>query len=66
MLAGVLVRNKEEGGDLKLAALNEIVTRVFRIIWFDQFFSIHDTREATVADFAPVSLFSFATPPLSP
>ena len=66
MLAGVLVRNREESGDLKLAALNERVTRVFRIIGFDQFFSIHDPRRAAVADFAPVSLFSFATPPLSP
>jgi len=52
-LAAVLVRNREEGGDLKLAALNERVTRVFRIIGFDQFFSIHDTLEAAVADFAP-------------
>jgi len=47
VLAGVLVRNREEGGDLKLAALNERVTRVFRIIGVDQFFSIYDPRRAT-------------------
>lgn len=50
-LAAVQVNNKEENGDLKLAGLNERVTRVFRIIGFDMFFSIHDTAEAAIADF---------------
>ena len=50
-LAAVQVKNREEGGDLKLAGLNERVTRVFRIIGFDMFFSIHDTAEAAIADF---------------
>jgi anti-anti-sigma factor len=51
-LAAVQVKNKEEGGDLKLGGLNERVTRVFRIIGFDMFFSIHDTAEAAIADFS--------------
>jgi anti-sigma B factor antagonist len=51
-LAAVLVKNREEGGDLKLAALNERVTRVFRIIGFDMFFSIHDTLEAAIDAFS--------------
>ena len=50
-LATVLVKNREEGGDLKLAGLNERVMREFRIIGFDQFFSIHDTLEAAIADY---------------
>jgi anti-anti-sigma factor len=50
-LATVLVKNREEGGDLKLAGLNERVMRVFRIIGFDQFFSIHDTLENAIADY---------------
>ena len=52
VLAAVLVKNREEGGDLKLAALNERVMRVFRIIGFDMFFSIHDTLEAAISDFS--------------
>ena len=52
MLAAVLVQNKDEGGDLKLAALNQRVMRVFRIIGFDLFFSIHDTLEDAVAAFS--------------
>ena len=52
VLAAVLVRNREEGGDLKLAALNERVMRVFRIIGFDILMSIHDTPEAAIADYS--------------
>ena len=50
-LADVLTKNKEEGGDLKLGALNPKVMRVLRIIGFDKFFSIYDTPEAAITDF---------------
>lgn len=50
-LADVLTKNKEAGGDLKLAALKPKVLRVLRIIGFDKFFSIYETAEAAVADF---------------
>jgi anti-sigma B factor antagonist len=49
-LADVLTKNKEEGGDLKLAAANHKVLRVLRIIGFDKFFSIYDTLDQAVAD----------------
>ena len=51
-LAAVQVRSKAEGGDMKLAALNTRVTRVFRIIGFDLLMSIHDTPEAAIAEFS--------------
>ena len=50
-LAAVLVKSRAEGGDMKLAALNERVTRVFNIIGFDVLMSIHATPEAAIADF---------------
>ena len=50
-LVDVLTKNREAGGDLKLAALNPKVARVFQIIGFDKFFSIYDTLEAAIADF---------------
>ena len=50
--AALLVKCRSEGGDLKLAALNERVTRVFNIIGFDVLMSIHDTPEAAIADFS--------------
>jgi anti-sigma B factor antagonist len=50
-LADVLTQNRENGGDLKLVALNRKVLRVLRIIGFDKFFSLYDTLEAAVADF---------------
>jgi anti-anti-sigma factor len=50
-MADVLTKNKEQGGDLKLVALNRKVQRVLRIIGFDKFFSIYDTLEAAIADF---------------
>ncbi len=51
-LAAVLVKSRAEGGDMKLAALNPRVTRVFRIIGFDVLMSIHDTPEAAIAEFS--------------
>lgn len=50
-LADVFTKNREQGGDLKLVALNPKVLRVFRIIGFDKFFSVYDTLEAASADF---------------
>lgn len=50
-LADVLTKNQEQGGDLKLVALNRKVLRVLRIIGFDRFFSIYDTLETAIADF---------------
>ncbi len=50
-LAAVHVRSRAEGGDMKLAGLNERVTRVFNIIGFDLLMSIHDTTGAAIADF---------------
>ena len=51
-LAAVHVRSRAEGGDLKLAALNQRVTRVFNIIGFDLLMSLHDTSDAAIADFS--------------
>ena len=51
-LAAVLGRCREEGGDVKIAALNERVARVFRIIGFDVLFSLHDTPEAAISEFS--------------
>jgi len=51
-LAAVLVKSRDEGGDMKLAALNERVTRVFKIIGFDLLMSVTDTPEAAIADFS--------------
>ncbi len=51
-LAAVQVRSRAEGGDMKLAGLNQRVTRVFNIIGFDLLMSIHDTPEAAIADFS--------------
>lgn len=52
VLASVLVKCREEGGDMKLAALNERVTRVFNIIGFDLLMSLHGTTDAAIADFS--------------
>ena len=51
-LAAVLVRCRDEGGDMKLAALNERVDRVFSIIGFDLLMSLHGTSDAAIADFS--------------
>jgi anti-sigma B factor antagonist len=50
-LADVLAKNREADGDLRLAALNPKVMRVFQIIGFDRFFSMYDTLESAIADF---------------
>lgn len=51
-LAAALVKCRDEGGDMKLAALNQRVARVFEIIGFDILMSLHDTSDAAVADFS--------------
>ena len=53
-LAAVLVRCRDEGGDMKLAALNERVTRVFKIIGFDLLMSVSDTVETAISEFSSV------------
>ena len=54
-LAAVLVRCRDEGGDMKLAALNERVTRVFKIIGFDLLMSVSDTVETAISEFSSVA-----------
>ena len=51
-LADILTQNRENGGDLKLVALNPKVARVFQIIGFDKFFSIYDNVDTAKADFS--------------
>ncbi len=51
-LAAALVKSRADGGDMKLAALNQRVNRVFSIIGFDVLMSLHDTPEAAIADFS--------------
>ena len=51
-LAAVLGRCREEGGDMKIASLNQRVARVFRIIGFDDLMSLHDTPEAAISEFS--------------
>ncbi|MFW5709165.1 MAG: STAS domain-containing protein [Chloroflexota bacterium] len=46
--ADVLTRNREQGGDLKLAALSPKVLRVFQIIGFDNFFNIYEDTDSAV------------------
>jgi len=50
-LADVFTKNRKAGGDLKLAAVNDKVARVFQTIGFDKFFAMYDTVEAAIADF---------------
>jgi anti-anti-sigma factor len=51
-LADILTRNREEGGDLKLASLHPKVLRVLQIIGFDKFFSIYDSVASAQSAFA--------------
>lgn len=50
-LADILTRNRANGGDLRLVALNSKVERVFKIIGFDKFFDTYDTVTEATADF---------------
>ncbi|MBZ0309448.1 MAG: STAS domain-containing protein [Anaerolineae bacterium] len=50
-LADIVTQNRDEGGDLKLAALSQKVKRVFEIIGFDNFFEIYENIDAAVAAF---------------
>jgi anti-sigma B factor antagonist len=52
-LADALSQSRENGGDIKLAGVNPKVLRVFRIIGFDRFFSIHDSVAAATGEFTP-------------
>lgn len=50
-LADILTQTKQQGGDLKLVALNPKVRRVLEIVGFDNFFTTYDTIASAVADF---------------
>ncbi len=50
-LADVLTKSKNAGGDLKLAAMNAKILRVFRIIGFDRYFSMYDSVSEAQAAF---------------
>ncbi len=52
ILADVLTRNREAGGDLRLAGVNKKVQRVFKIIGFDKFFQFHEDVDAAVSAFS--------------
>ena len=51
-LAAALGRCREDGGDMKIAGLNERLARVFRIVGFDVLMSVHDTPEAAISEFS--------------
>lgn len=51
ILADVLTVNRENGGDLRLVALNPKVRRVFEIIGFHKFFPDYDTLLAAMAGY---------------
>ncbi|MCL4879143.1 MAG: STAS domain-containing protein [Anaerolineae bacterium] len=50
-LADIVTQNRDNGGDLKLAALSQKVKRVFEIIGFDNFFEIYENIDSAVAAF---------------
>lgn len=50
-LADILTQSRENGGDLRLAALNPKVQRVFQIIGFDKFFQIYENVAAATKSF---------------
>jgi anti-anti-sigma factor len=51
ILADILTKNRDNGGDLKLVALNPKVLRVFEVIGFNNFFAMYDTVQSALADF---------------
>lgn len=50
-LADILTQCREHGGDLRLAALNPKVRRVFQIIGFDKFFQIDNDVQSATSNF---------------
>ncbi len=52
ILADVLTRSKEHGGDLKLVGLDEKILRIFQIIGFDRYFSVYETLPEALDAFA--------------
>jgi len=49
ILADVLTKNRKANGDLKLVGLNPKITRIFRIIGFDKYFSVFETVADAIA-----------------
>ncbi len=50
-LADILTQSKQNGGDLKLVALNPKVRRVLEIVGFDNFFTTYDDVASAIAAF---------------
>jgi len=50
-LADILTQTRNNGGDMRLVALNPKVERVFKIIGFDKFFDIYHTVEEALSGF---------------
>ena len=51
ILADFLTISRTNGGDLRLAALNDKIRRVFEIIGFDNFFDIFDESSTAIEGF---------------
>jgi anti-sigma B factor antagonist len=49
VMADVLTQCQDKGGDVKIAAPNLKITRVFEIIGFDKFFHVYETIEAALS-----------------
>jgi anti-sigma B factor antagonist len=50
-LADILTKNRENGGDLKLVALNPKVLRVFEVIGFNNFFALYENVDSAISAF---------------
>ncbi len=50
-LADILTKNRDNGGDLKLVALNPKVLRVFEVIGFNNFFALYESVDSAVSAF---------------
>lgn len=50
VLVGGLKRLRPEGGNLRLVCSNENIVKIFEITGLDRVFSLHETREAAIAE----------------
>ncbi len=51
ILAEIITVSRDNGGDLKLVALQPRVRRVLQIVGFDRFSAIYGTQQDALADF---------------
>lgn len=51
ILRGKLRAVKSNGGDIKLAALNEYIASIFEMIGLDEIFEIYETEEKAIASY---------------